>query len=257
VSGVDLSQQLGDDVIAELRQALLDHLVLFFRDQDITTDQQLAVARYFGEIAAPGFTSVDEEPRVLALESSTSKGYTNIWHGDDTWMDIPPFGAVLRAVDLPSTGGDTCFASMYAAFDALSAPLQTFLEGLTAVHSNSQIMAIVKDLPGYTMPEAHDAVHPVVSVHPDTQRKLLYVNSSKTTRIVELSESESSALLAFLYEHVKTPEFQCRFHWEKNSIAIWDNRALQHYAVADYEGQRMMNRVLIAGRDRPTGPKRT
>jgi taurine dioxygenase len=158
---------------------------------------------------------------------------------------------------LPDVGGDTCFASMYAAFESLSPALQAFLRPLTCVHSMARDLARLKDMPNLNVRTADhgsiEAVHPVVRVHPETGRALLNVNSSKTIRVVELEPAESDALLAFLFEHVKTPELQCRFHWEPHSVAFWDNRAVQHYAVADYTQRRAMSRVLIAG-DAPKGP---
>ena len=256
ISGVDLRRELDSATVAAIRQALLDHLVVFFRDQDITTEQQLAFAACFGKVGLPGFARPTEQPSVTVFDTSSSKGYTNHWHADDSWMEIPPFGAVLRAVALPATGGDTCFANMYTAFDALSPAMQAFLEGLTAVHSNIEITAMLtENFSDLQIPRAKAVEHPVVSVHPETHRKLLYVNSSKTTKIVELDPPESQMLLAYLFDHVKSPEFQCRFHWEPHSIAMWDNRAVQHYAVADYHEARVMHRVLIEGVDRPTGPR--
>jgi taurine dioxygenase len=254
ITGVDLSQPLDPNVVAEIRHALLDYLVVFFREQDITTDQQLAFAACFGPVAIPGFVSQPDQPMVNVLDTSISKGYTDSWHADDTWMEEPPLGAVLRAVEVPSSGGDTCFANMYAAYEALSPAMQRFLDSLTAVHSNRPALARLSQSSGITLPPVHEVVHPVVWVHPETGRKLLYVNRNKTTCIVDLEAHESDAVLSMLFDHVKAPEFHCRFRWAPGSIAFWDNRAVLHYAVPDYAEPRIMHRVLVGGGGRPTGP---
>ena len=200
-----------------------------------------------------------EQPDLTVIDMVSPKGSgTDVWHADSTFMREPPLGAVLRAVQIPAVGGDTCFASMYAAYDALSPSMQRQLDGLTAIHSTAHVMALVRRLDNATVKTSSEDIptvtHPVVRVHPETGRKLLFVSSNWVERIVELDEAESTALLNFLYEHVKTPEFQCRFRWDVNSVAFWDNRACQHYAVADYDERRVMHRVLLAG-DRPYGPE--
>jgi taurine dioxygenase len=259
IRGVDLAEDLDDETIAAIRRAWLDHCVVFFRDQDITPEQQVRFATRFSTVQRAVFeNTASDQPDLTVIDMVSPKGSgTDQWHADSTFMAAPPLGAVLRAVQIPSVGGDTCFSSMYAAYDALSPSMQEQLDGLTAVHSTAKVMALVRRLDNARVPTGGDEiptmVHPVVRVHPETGRKLLFVSPNWVERIVELGEAESNALLALLYEHVKTPDFQCRFKWDVNSVAFWDNRACQHYAVADYSERRVMNRVLLAG-DVPFGP---
>jgi alpha-ketoglutarate-dependent taurine dioxygenase len=250
IHGVDLRRTLPDDIVALIRQALLDYFVVFFRDQDITVEQHFAFAARFGQI------SQSEYSRASEITVHGGKGFTDKWHSDSNWRDRPPLGAVLRAVSLPPVGGDTCFVSMVHAYEALSPSMQRFVDGLTAVHNNAYLNRILKDYPGgvRTTDEVEETIHPVVWVHPESDRKILYVVANRTVRVCELEELESDAVLRFLTEHMKSPQFQCRFRWEVNSIAFWDNRAVQHFAVSDYEGPRVMQRVLIAGDHRPVGP---
>jgi taurine dioxygenase len=257
VAGVDLEADLDGGTIAWLRQALLDHLVLFFRDQHLTPDGHLRLARAFGEIELPAFRTAEmERPEILVLDTDAPKGQgTDRWHADASQREAPPMGSILRAVQLPDSGGDTCFASMYAAYDSLSPSMQAFVDGLTAVNTDAMIAAWTAERTGVTVDRvtgAAESVHPVVRVHPETGRKLLNVNGNWTSRIVELSEAESRTLLDVLFAAVQSPDVQCRFRWTPDAVAFWDNRAVQHYAVADYTQRRVMQRVTIAG-DRPIG----
>jgi taurine dioxygenase len=257
VSGVDLSTDLSPGTVAELRRALLDHLVLFFRDQPLLgPPEQLRFAERFSPILLPLIDSGgNDHPGITVLDQVNPKGqYTERWHCDSTFLPEPPLGAVLQAQQLPSVGGDTCWASMYAAFEALSPSLQHFLEGLTAVNSTEILDASLAKLPNVVRRDAPGSatVHPMVRVHPETGRKLLFVNGNFTTRIVELSEDESRNLLDFLFRHINSPEFHVRFHWEMGSVAFWDNRATQHCAIADYTERRVMQRCMVQG-DRPVG----
>lgn len=259
ISGIDLRRPLDDDVVAALRVALLEHLVIFFRGQDITDDQHVAFARQFGPISVPPFKTKDSEtPEVMVLDQTDARGQgADRWHSDNTFMAEPPMGSVLRAVQVPEVGGDTCFASMYAAFDLLSRRMQTFLEGLTALHDITPLIesAVRQGLSDAVVADMQAAwpvmEHPIIRTHPETGRKALYVTPNATVAIPALPERESRAILDLLFEVARTPELQCRFHWEQDSIAFWDNRAAQHYAVADYTERRIMRRVTIAG-DRPT-----
>jgi taurine dioxygenase len=258
IEGVDLAGDLDGDTVAWLRQALLDHLVLFFRDQALTPDSHLRLARAFGDIELPAFRTADmERPEILVLATDAPKGQgTDRWHADATQREAPPMGSILRAVQLPESGGDTCFASMYAAYESLSAPMQAFVDGLTAVHTDAMIAAWTAERAGVTVDRetgAAESVHPIVRVHPETGRKLLNVNGNWTSRVVELTEAESRTLLDLLFAAVRSPDIQCRFRWTPNAVAFWDNRAVQHYAVADYSQPRVMQRITIAG-DRPVGP---
>jgi taurine dioxygenase len=259
VEGIDLSAPLDETTIEAIRQALRDHLVLFFRDQDITPAEQLRFSEYFGPVMLPLIdTQSTEEPGVTVLDQVAPKGqYTDRWHTDHTFVPEPPMASILRAVKVPELGGDTCFASMYAAYDALSPRMQGFLDGLTAVHSTEIITRGIAGLDRVYRRDAEShrppVVHPVIRIHPETGRKLIYVTGNFTTRIVELDESESNAVLGYLFEHTKSPELQCRFRWRPNSVAFWDNRSAQHCAIPDYQERRVMYRTMIAG-DRPFGP---
>jgi taurine dioxygenase len=260
IRGVDLSKPLDSDTISLLRRALTDHLVLFFRDQALlSVDEHVRFGHYFGEIDLPLFrTKSSERPEVLVLDQVAPKGEgADSWHADNTYMATPPMGSILQARILPPVGGDTCFSSMVAAYDALSPVLQGFLDGLTATHSLEQMVERTKHVAGASLRDSLSqwppVSHPVVRVHPESGRKMLNVNANWTQSIDGLSQQESATLLRFLFDHVKSPEFQVRLHWNVGDIAFWDNRAVQHYAVADYTSRRMMQRVTIAG-DRPVGP---
>ena len=255
VSGVDLRATLDDETVAALRAALLGHLVLFFREQPLSDDEHLAFAQRFGPLSVPPLaTKYQDRPTVTVLDQVSPKGEgADEWHSDNTFMDRPPMGSILRAVQLPSVGGDTCFASMYAAYEALSPPVRTLVDGLTAVHDVTKPMrkAIAAGHTALALDDMQErwppVEHPVVVTHPETGRRGLFVNRNSTTSIVGLSERENDALLPFLLDHARSPEFQCRFHWEPDSIAFWDNRCVQHYAVADYVERRVMRRVTVDG----------
>lgn len=258
IFGVDLRIELDDATIAALRRALLDHGVIFFRDQALSPEQHVRFARRFGEVKIPVFENKSSEtPGFTVIDQSSPKGSgTDVWHADSTFMAEPPLGAILRAEHVPACGGDTLWASMVAAYDALDADLRERLDGLVAEHSARRVMALVEKLDNAYAREtkiAPPVLHPVVRVHPETGRKLLFVSPNWVDRIVGLPEEESEALLRFLYEHVKSPELQCRFRWQRNSVAFWDNRSTQHYAVPDYRERRVMHRVMLAG-DLPFGP---
>jgi len=260
IYGLDLSRPLDDATVGMVRQALLDHLVLFFREQPmLSVDEHVRFARYFGDIDLPLFrTKASERPEILVLDQVAPKGQgADSWHADNTYMQTPPMGSILQARMLPEFGGDTCFASMSAAYDALSPVMQAFLDGLTATHSLEQMVERTKHVAGTSLRDSLSAwppvSHPVVRVHPESGRKMLNVNANWTQSIDGMSHAESTALLAFLFDHVKSPEFQVRLHWNEGDVAFWDNRAVQHYAVADYTSRRVMQRITIAG-DRPVGP---
>jgi taurine dioxygenase len=247
VVGVDLTD-VDDATVAAIREVWLDRGVVFFRDQHLTDEAQVALAKRFGEVVVPIIDSgiVPEVPGVLVLDQVAPVGQgTDRWHSDSTFMERPPMGAILRAEQLPAVGGDTLFAHMGAALDFLSEPIRTMLDGLTAVHSTRIVYEIMRsDEPNQSF------VHPVIRTHPETGRRTLFVNGNFTTRLVELGLDESDAVLAMLCEHVKSPMFQCRFHWTEGAVAFWDNRAVQHFASPDYTERRRMHRVLLAG-DRP------
>jgi taurine dioxygenase len=251
IAGLDLLRPLSDVQVTALKQALADHLVLFFRDQPIDHESHKRFGRAFGELAfhsaVPG---LDEHPEIVAIHADADSKFVagEDWHSDLTCDAEPPLGSILALHTVPPMGGDTLFASMYAAYEALSPRMQAFLEGLTAIHDADHVYRplfpdIDRKYPCST--------HPVVRTHPVTGRKLLFVNSSYVTRIVELPQAESDAVLAFLYAHLQNPNFHVRFRWTPDAIAFWDNRCTQHLATWDYFPQtRSGYRVTVAG-DRP------
>ncbi len=254
IHGIDLARELPDTVIADLRQALLDNKVIFFRDQDITRKQHIAFARRFGPLEIhPATPEGQDDPEVLRLvHGPNSKGKENAWHSDVTWRAEPSLGSILRAIEIPPVGGDTLFSDMYAAYDALSEEMKKWVCTLKAEHDIARVFArrLAKDAD--SLREKFPLqTHPVVRTHPETGRRGLYVNIGFTTKIEGLNARESDWLLAHLYAQAAIPEHQCRFRWAPNSIAFWDNRACQHYAASDYfPAVRVMERVTIAG-DRP------
>ena len=254
IRGVDLSQPLDERTFKEIHDALIDSGVIFFRDQHLTPQQQKAFGRLFGELhmhpAAP--RELAEHPEILVIHADEKSKHVagENWHSDVSCDLEPPMGSILYMHELPPVGGDTLFASMYAAYEALSEPMKRFLEPLTAMHEGEHVYRgrYGVDDTGKTFPKAE---HPVVRTHPVSGRKALYVNGGFTTRIVQLKRPESDALLQFLYRHVETPEFHCRFRWQVNSIAFWDNRCMQHHAMWDYYPQRRHgHRVTVRG-DKP------
>ena len=259
IRGMDLGQALSEDDVLRLRKLLNEYEVIFFRDQDISPARQKSLALCFGPLQThPAYDTVEGFPEITILESTPDKP-TKIeaWHSDMTFREHPPLGTVLKSVIVPPKGGDTLWASMTAAYDSLSSHLQTFLEGLVAVHDFSYGFKESLAEPGGRERLA-DAVaayppvrHPVIRSHPETGKKVLFVNALFTTHIEGLSREESRAVLDFLFQHIQTPEFAVRFSWEPHSIAIWDNRSTQHKPVNDYfPAHRRMERITIDG-DRP------
>ncbi len=256
---IDLKKPLTDSLKDEIYQALLVYKVIFFRNQDLTIEEHLDFAKNFGELEIHPFASNDEQyPEVLKItHNEKNKGRENTWHSDVTWRLEPSLGSILRMKESPKVGGDTLFADMYAAYEDLSDEVKERLDGAIAVHdfagfrkrlekngvSEEEIEVFNKK---YPMPE-----HPVIRTHPDTGKKLIYVNAAFTQYIKDWDVDESSRMLRLLYSRAATPEYQCRFVWEDNSIAFWDNRSVQHYASSDYWPQvRRVERVTIIG-DRP------
>ncbi len=258
VSGLDLARPLSDNELGLVRQALLDHLVLFFRGQDLTIEQHKAFGRLFGELhihPARDRNGIEGHPEILHVKAGPESTRVNgdDWHSDVSCDAEPPMGSILRLFEVPPSGGDTLFANMYAAHDALSAPMQAFLSGLTAVHDGGPNYVDRARRAGIYKPDkvfpAHE--HPVVRTHPETGRKALFVNRIFTQSIVGVTREESRAILDFLFQHIARPDFQCRFRWEKDSVAFWDNRCTLHHAMWDYYPEvRQGYRVTIKG-DRP------
>ncbi|MEE8352098.1 MAG: TauD/TfdA family dioxygenase [Rhodospirillales bacterium] len=255
IGGVDLSAPLANDVISEIRAALLQYGVIFFRGQDITPEQHLAFAKRFGDLVDyPMVKGLDEYPEivpVVKLENETHN-FGGIWHSDTTYLAEPPLGAILVARELPPAGGDTLFANMAMAYDELSDAMKTMLSGLIAVNSSAKdTVAKSREERQKTMdavPEPLVAEHPVVRTHPETGRKILYVNIGHTIAIKGMGTQESGPLLDFLFAHHRRDEYTCRFKWQPGSIAFWDNRMTQHYPLNDYHGhKRVLHRITLAG----------
>jgi taurine dioxygenase len=261
IEGVDLTQPLEDAAVAEIKAALLEFGVIFFRNQHISGEQHLEFAAHFGELDSPHpvFDRDDRDERLTIIESKgRAHDGEHYWHTDVTYQEAPSFGSILAAKKIPESGGDTLFASMYAAHDTLSAPIQKMLEELSAQHSfergwgetfrmveggDDKLHELEKVFPLMT--------HPVLRTHPETGRTALFVNEYYTSRINELSEAESNGLLRLLHHHSQLPDFQIRHTWQEGDIAFWDNRCTQHYASNDYgAAHRIMNRVTIVG-DKP------
>ncbi|WP_116364516.1 taurine dioxygenase [Parahaliea mediterranea] len=259
IHGIDLSRDLSGSDVDTLRQLLNEHEVIFFRDQDISPARQHALASAFGPLQThPAYATVEGFPEITILESTPEKP-TKIeaWHTDMTFRAHPPMATFLKSVIVPARGGDTLWSSMTAAYNALSAPMKQFLDGLSAEHDFSHGFKESLAEPGGrerlagAVAANPPVVHPVIRTHPETGRKVLFVNSLFTTRILGLPVAESRAVLDFLFQHARTDEFTCRFQWRPHSIAIWDNRSTQHKPVNDYFPQhRRMERIVVDG-DRP------
>ena len=260
IDGIDLAGPVPEPVMATLRRALCDHGVLFFRDQRLSPEQHVAFARRWAAIDINRFfAAVPGHPEIAEVRKEPTQT-TNIggdWHTDHSYDLVPAMGSILLARETPASGGDTLFASMVAAFEALSDGLKATLRGLRAVHSSRHVFgaaagyAKIGDAAGRIgNPErvTPDVVHPVVIRHPDSGREVLYVNPAFTTRFDGWSVAESEPLLQWLYRHAARPEFSCRFGWSPGSIAFWDNRSTWHYALNDYHGsRRVMHRITVAG----------
>jgi len=260
IDGADLSENLSERVIAEIRTALLDHLVVFFRDQTIEPAHQLAFAKRFGELVEyPMVKGLDDFPEivpVVKLEHETVN-FGGLWHSDTAYLDVPPLGAILAAKELPPVGGDTLFANMYLAFETLSDGMKEMLSGLIGINSSAKARVTqTREDRMKTDAKVDDDTeligeHPVVRTHPETGRKVLYVNYGHTVRFKGMTEDESAPVLDYLFRHQTRPEFTCCFRWRPGSVAFWDNRATQHNPVNDYHGhRRIMHRITIAG-DKP------
>lgn len=257
ISNLQLAD-LSDAELGALREAFVEYGLLFFRDQQLSEQQHLNFAQRYGEIvvnkffkALPEFPQIAEVRKEKTQEMNIGGG----WHADHSYDEIPAMGSILVARELPTSGGDTYFANLYSAYDALSSGMKKTLESLRAIHSNTHLYGedgfyrqtdLADQLGG--MDRVGDATHPVVIKHPESGRKALYVNPGHTVQFEGWSWAESRALLDYLFTHVDQPEFTCQFNWLPGSVTLWDNRCTWHYAQNDYQGQfRLMHRITLAG----------
>src|SRR3954462_3000582 len=266
VDGVDLSEDLDNATASGLRKALRAHCVIFFRDQHLTPEQHLRLGRRFGTLNVHEFVeAMPEYPEILvvAKNENDKRNFGGGWHSDVTYLDEPALGSILYALEVPPYGGDTMFANQYLAYGMLSPGMKHLLDGLTAIHSARHIYGVgayndyarmdgLGAMKILRSEAAHrETEHPVVRAHLETGRKCLYVNRNFTVRFKDMTVEESRPILQFLFKHAVRPEYTCRFRWEVGSIAFWDNRCVQHYALNDYDGyRRVMHRVTING-DKP------
>ena len=257
IGGVDLSGELSEATVAAIRKALLDHLVIFFRDQELTPEQLLAFSLRFGQpMAYPFVKGLEHLPEITPIlkREEDRSNFGGIWHSDTVYQPVPPMGTILYGIDIPPYGGDTEFANQYLAYETLSEPLRRFLDGLTAVHISGKgaVQKTRTDMMKHSSAglKGDELIsrHPAVRTHPETGRKALYVNLAHTTHFEGMTEDESTPILEFLFRHQVKAEFTCRFRWAKGSVAFWDNRATQHNPINDYHGfRRLMHRVTLAG----------
>jgi taurine dioxygenase len=260
ITGIDLRAPIDAALMANIRAAWLEHLVIFFREQTLSTAEFLAFAKRIGEVIEyPFVRGLPDFPEVIPVVKLEHErvNFGGLWHSDTTYLEVPPMASMLIAKEVPPVGGDTLFANMYAAYEALSPGMQAILQPLKGVNSSAKADASrtredrLKTDARSASREEFVAEHPVVRTHPETGRKALYVNVGHTVRFHSMTEEESAPILHYLFEHQVRPEFTCRFAWQPGSIALWDNRCAQHNPINDYHGyRRVMHRVTLAG-DRP------
>jgi len=257
ISGVDISKPLGNRTYQELHDALMEHQVIFFRDQEMTLDEHKDFGRHFGELHIhPSAKAPEGHPEIITIHADEkSKVVAGMkWHSDVSCDAEPPMGSILHLHTIPPVGGDTMFASMYAAYESLSDPIKNLIGGMMAWHESARVHRDRFGAGGKLRDGVDvfpESLHPIVRTHPVTGRKALFVNENFTSRIEGLKKNESDAILQMLYDHIATPEFHCRFRWREKSVAFWDNRCAQHRTVWDYYPQvRHGYRVTIAG-DKP------
>ena len=257
ISGVDLARELDAATVAALRRAWLEHLVIFFRDQDLSPAAFLALARRFGEVIEyPFVRGLDAFPEIIEVLKLPHErvNFGGIWHSDTAYLDVPPMASMLIAREVPPAGGDTLFANMYLAYETLSDGMKRILDGLVAINSSAKADVTrtredrTRDGARVDAKQEYVAAHPAVRVHPETGRKALYVNVAHTVGFEGLTAEESAPILEHLFRHQVRPELTCRFRWRPGSIAFWDNRCAQHNPVNDYHGfRRVMHRITLAG----------
>lgn len=263
VGNIDLRQPLDEPTQQALRDGLVEHEVLVFRDQDISVDEQLRFGRYFGDLSVHPIARHDEkipELQIFENDADNPPTFTDNWHSDETFREVPPLATVLRAHTLPPIGGNTLFSSMTAAYDGLSDRLQNYISGLEAVHDVKLFrLGFTEDEKGREMEKFINenfprVTHPVVREHPVSKKKVIFVSPHFTMYIKGMDEVESQSLLRVLYHQAEIPEYQHRHVWEPNTVVIWDNRSTQHYATRDYSERRHLHRVTVKGTERPYAP---
>ncbi|MEY3872229.1 MAG: hypothetical protein RLZZ296_1224 [Pseudomonadota bacterium] len=260
ISGVDLSLGMSTALAADIRQVFLLHKVIFLRQQKLTPQQFLDFAKAMGEpIEYPFVKGLDGFPHIIEVKKLEHEkvNFGGIWHSDTTYLEAPPMGSMLLSLEVPPYGGDTMFANQCLAYEALSATMKNLLDGLVGISSSAKADVSktredrIKSDGKEAAPKSYLAEHPVVRTHPETGQKALFVNVAHTAGIKGMTDEESAPLLQFLFQHQIKPEFTCRFAWEPNAIAFWDNRCAQHNPVNDYHGfRRVMHRITLQG-DRP------
>jgi len=257
IRGLNLSKPIAADTLSELRRVWLERKVLFFLDQQLTPDQQVAFTRQFGEADKyPFLKGIEDNPLVapvLKLPEETIN-FGGVWHSDTTYLEFPAAGASLYALEVPPLGGDTIFCNMGTAYEALSQNIKDKIDTLQAVNTSNKA-AVSKtrshrlaDSGDRSAPEVFTHVHPVVRTHPESGERTLYVNEAHTSRFDDWTEKDSEPLLNELYQHARKPEFQCRFRWTLGAVVLWDNRSTHHYPINDYHGyRRLLHRVSLKG----------
>ncbi len=260
ISGVDLTQPISPALAADIRDVFLKNEVIFLRQQPLSHAQFMAFAQAMGEpVEYPFVKGIDGFPHIIEVKKLEHEtvNFGGVWHSDTTYLDEPPMGSMLLAREIPPFGGDTLFASQYAAYEALSDTMQRMLVGLQGISSSAKADVSktredrLKSDGKASAPKDFTSTHPVVRTHPETGRKALYVNVAHTSGIVGLTDAESASLLNFLFQHQVKPEFTCRWAWEPDALAFWDNRCAQHNPINDYHGyRRVLNRITLKG-DKP------
>lgn len=260
ISGIDLSRGMSNDLSREVRQVLLDHQVIFLKKQDLSPQQFLDFAKAMGvPVEYPFVKGLDGFPHIIEVKKLEHEkvNFGGIWHSDTTYLEEPPMGSMLLSREVPPYGGDTMFANQYLAYDSLSSTMKDVLSGLVGISSSARADVSktredrIKSDGRNSAPREFRAEHPIVRTHPETGGKALYVNIAHTAGIKGMTDGESAPLLEFLFRHQVKPELTCRFQWEPNAIAFWDNRCTQHNPVNDYHGfRRVMQRITLKG-DKP------
>ena len=264
ILNINLGRKLSDKNLSLVKDAINKYHVLFFRDQDITSNQFINFGKNFGSLEIhPLIPTLPGHPEIIEMKSletgpAPMARNSEVWHSDMSYTKVPPYAGILKAMNIPESGGNTMFLNAALAYEALSGSMKKFLSKLKAVHSivktmNNDELLDSNSLKRFIMmnEKLPPIEHPIIRTHPETGKKLIFVNEIFTSHITGLNSNESDAILQFLYRHIHNPNFQCRFIWQQNSIAFWDNQITQHYAVADYSSLRTMHRLTVDGTHKP------